>query len=338
MHIGILTEGGTQIGFGHVTRCLALAQGLREADPDVNVQLVVNGDASLEEVLKPESIEWIRMDWRNHSGLQNILKNMDAVVVDSYLADAPVYERVAEGVKTVLYVDDNQRLNYPAGIIFNGSIYAQELNYPRRPDRQFLLGTEYTLLRKPFWQTTEKVVRSQIQNVLITFGGDDSKQMTPRVLKLFKESFSGMDKAVVIGKAFQHVEAVQARADAKTRLIFNASVDEMKQLMEESDVAISAGGQTLYELACIGVPTIAVAVADNQTRNIQGWEKQNFIRYAGWWEETDVLARIRRAFDELRDPKIRQTASQIGRKAVTGQGARRVADFLVNQLRKELVP
>lgn len=337
MKIGIFTEGGSHIGFGHVTRCLALAQGRRESQPDGNVRLIVNGDASLEEVLKSESFEWIRTDWRD-SGLPNLLKDLDAAVIDSYLADASVYEEIAKHVKTVLYVDDNQRLDYPAGIIFNGSIYAQELAYPRRADRQFLLGTEYTLLRKPFWQTAEKTIRPKVQNVLITFGGDDSKKMTPRVLKLFRESFPEIEKAVVIGKAFQHIDAIQARADAKTRLIFNADVEEMKRLMEEADVAVSAGGQTLYELACIGVPTIAVAVADNQTLNIQGWEKQKFIRYAGWWEETDVLARIRRAFDELRDPQRRQTSSDIGRKAVTGQGARRVADFLAHQFRKELVP
>ena len=51
------------------------------------------------------------------------------------------------------------------------------------------------------------------------------------------------------------------------------------------DLAISASGQTLYELACIGVPTIAIGIIDNQKNNIKNWINQGFIEYAGCWND-----------------------------------------------------
>ena len=56
-------------------------------------------------------------------------------------------------------------------------------------------------------------------------------------------------------------------------------------------------GQTLYELAArVGVPTIAVGVVDNQINNIQNWQKQGFIEFAGFWDddnlEENILAKL----------------------------------------------
>lgn len=59
------------------------------------------------------------------------------------------------------------------------------------------------------------------------------------------------------------------------RFFYSLDAEHMKTLMLESDVAISAGGQTLYELASVGLPTIAIQVVDNQSEDISGFLKRN---------------------------------------------------------------
>ena len=97
--------------------------------------------------------------------------------------------------------------------------------------------------------------------------------------------------------------------------------------MLESDIAISACGQTLYELAFLGVPTIAVTVADNQSINARGWQKTGFIEYGGHWSKTALSGNIKSLIDKLRDPELRRKNTFIGRDIVDGKGAIRIAEY-----------
>ena len=51
--------------------------------------------------------------------------------------------------------------------------------------------------------------------------------------------------------------------------------------MQEADLAISAGGTTLYELCAVGTPTICYSMADNQLDNVRQFEKDGLMYYAG---------------------------------------------------------
>ena len=77
----------------------------------------------------------------------------------------------------------------------------------------------------------------------------------------------------------------------------------------------------------IGVPTVAVAIIENQLYNIHGWEKAGFIEYAGWWENSNALKNIVTSVNRLRTPAVREARLYIGRKFVDGKGAIRIAEY-----------
>ena len=62
-----------------------------------------------------------------------------------------------------VYIDDNKRLDYPKGIVVNGSIYAEELNYPHKNGPTYLLGIKYAPLRKEFWEVPEKKIKKRLK-------------------------------------------------------------------------------------------------------------------------------------------------------------------------------
>ncbi len=318
MKVFIITEGGKNIGFGHITRCLSLYQAFEERG--IKSKFIINGDNDIEYLLKDincQIFNWL--DERNK--LFTIIKDTDITIIDSYLAAISLYNKIANLVKIPVYIDDNKRLDYPKGIVLNGNIHAETLNYPKKDGIIYLLGTKYTPLRKEFWEVPEKKIEEKIESIMITFGGDDAKNMTPKILKLLNKKYPELNKNVIIGRAYQNIDEIKKYADKNANLIYYPEAEKMKEIMLKSDIAISAGGQTLYELARVGVPTIGICVAENQLGNIKEWEKIGFLEYAGLYNEDNIITEINKLLKNLESIKIKESKSKIGRKFIDGKGS-----------------
>ncbi|MBA7574080.1 hypothetical protein ES708_15882 [subsurface metagenome] len=235
-------------------------------------------------------------------------------------------------VKLSVYVDDNKRLDYPKGIVVNGSIYAEELDYPRKNGVIYLLGTKYTSLRKEFWEVPKKEIKDRIESIMVTFGGDDAKNMTPKILAFLNGKYPNLIKNVIIGRAFQNIDEIKKCTDKNTNLIYYPDAEKMKEIMLESDIAISACGQTLNELASVGVPTIGVCIAENQLGNVKGWGKVGFLEYAGWYSKGNILEKIKSVIEHLKDSKERNNRFKIARKFIDGKGSLKIIDRIMKEL------
>jgi len=322
----MITEGGNNIGFGHLTRCISLYQAFEKRG--ILPEFIVNGDETVGCMLKNKKhkvFNWLK-DQRK---IFSIIKFKDMVIIDSYLAEYDFYKKLSDLVRFCIYIDDNKRLDYPKGVVVNGNKYAEEIDYPKREDVVYLLGTKYTPLRKEFWDVPEKEIEEKLGTVMITFGGDDAKNMTPKSLRFLREYYPTLKKNVIIGKAFKNINEIQGEADNNTNLIYYPTGEKMKQVMLESDIAISGGGQSLYELARVGIPTLGICVAENQLENVKGWEKAGFLEYVGWYNDKNLLERIRSTMNHLEDINTRRNKSEIGRKCIDGEGSLRVVEILL---------
>ncbi len=327
----IITEGGKKIGFGHLTRCVALYQALklRRFWP----QFIVKGDSSVIGFLKGKNYK--RFDWiRDRARLLSLLKGKDVVIVDSYLADKRFYSQISWLARVPVYIDDNNRLEYPRGIILNSSIYADRLNYNGKNNAECLIGPAYSLLRKEFWRSQKKEIRKKVTCLMLTLGGNDEKQIMPSILRLLIKDYSLLRKKVIIGKGFNNrlINKLKKIKDKNVDLIFYPEAKEMKKIMLESDIAISAAGQTLYELASIGIPTIVLAVAQNQLNNAKGWQETGLIDYAGSWKDTRLLHNLTRSINRLMPYERRIERSISVRKKINSMGVFKLVDRLIGTL------
>ena len=332
MKIHIITEGGKNIGYGHITRCLSLYQAFKEKG--IIPEFIINSDNSIKCILNHENyqiLNWIQ----EKNKLFKIIKDSDIAIIDSYLADISFYEEISKLVKIAAYIDDNKKLDYPKGIVVNGSIYAEKLNYPKKEGIVYLLGPKYILLRKEFWEVPEKEIKENIETIMVTFGGDDSKNMTPKIMNLLNKEYPNLKRNIIIGRAFNNLDEIKKEANEYTNLIYYPDAEEMKEVMLESDVAISAGGQTLYELARVGVPTIGICVADNQKRSIKGWKRVGFLEYVGWYNVNNILEKIKNSIKYLEDVKERKNKSKVGREYIDRQSSIRIIKVLLFNLYKK---
>ncbi|MCS7171277.1 MAG: UDP-2,4-diacetamido-2,4,6-trideoxy-beta-L-altropyranose hydrolase [Aquificaceae bacterium] len=326
MRVLFLTEGSSSIGHGHVTRCLSLYDAFKAFG--LRPHMFIQGDQMVSSLLQGVSHElypWLE-DW---DSVRKRLRDFHVVVVDSYLAGREIYEDVSKSVHAKLFVDDYQRLSYPPGFVLNGSVYGGNLLYPHVDGVKYLTGPEYVPLRKAFWKVGKKTIRKRLRKVFVSFGGDDARSTTPKVIKLLRESYPELELFVVVGKGFKNKEEIYGLVDERVKVFEGLSGEEMKNLMSVVDVAVSAGGQTTYELARVGVPSVLVSVADNQLLNCKGWEKAGFAFYAGWWEDKELWQRLLESVEKLKDYELRLKMSKIGRKLIDGKGALRVVRKLL---------
>lgn len=317
MQVYILTEGGNDYGFGHVTRCSSIYQAFKKNN--IYPKFLINGDSSVNSILK-------HVDFKLHNWLEDLsfLNNADIVIIDSYLAPFEIYEDISKISKLSVYFDDNNRLNYPKGIVVNGLINAHYLNYLKNENIRYLLGSNYTPLREAFWNTTNVEINNEINTILITTGGNDIRNLTPKVLKLLNNYYPKIIKKVIIADSFKNIDEIESLSDDYINLIYSPNSKTMLDTMLNVDLAISASGQTLYELACVGVPTIAIGIIDNQKDNIKNWQTVNFIEYAGCWNNEKLLDNLLDKIELLKSEHIRYNKQMNGIRFVDGKGSLRI--------------
>ena len=322
MNVFILTEAGQKVGFGHLSRCSAVYNAFRKRG--IKPKMMIRGDEGISRYV--QGIDHEIFNWQG--SFQELLSRVagaDIVFIDSYLASEAMYREVASIVTLVACMDDYKRINYPAGVVINGLSYAPMMKYPKTQGVDYLLGSRYALLRKAFWSVPVKKIPSEIKNIFITFGGSDFLDLTSEAVRLIAQKYPTIKKTVVASRFYKNIEGIKKTADKNTRVVTDASDAEIKRLMSKSDVAVSASGQTLSELAVLGVPGVAICVADNQRRNWSAWTKQGFIPAQPRAES------IVKSLEKLQSSAVRAKISKKLRKSVSPLGVLRIVDELIRK-------
>ena len=325
MKILVLTEGGHKTGFGHLSRCAALTQGISKFGMQAKTVFVVNGDKSGMNFLRRQSINQIIMsDWiKEKDEIINLAKKSDIVIVDSYLAPKALYVFIYKSIRPLtgklICLDDYNRLDYPPSLVLNSSIYGNRVKYKIKPGSLYLLDKDYVILRKEFWNIPKKSIKKNVKDILITFGGVNYGRFPERLVRFISGKHPKFKYHFILPES-------------------NLSARAIIRLMLKCDICISSGGQTLHELARIGLPTIGICLSENQRLNLESWEEKGFLEYIGWYNNKDLLQNLDSSIRKLDDPKIRFEMSNAGRRFVDGQGVRRIIKEILTRLRGNSPP
>jgi len=329
MKVIIITEGYQSTGYGHITRCLSLYQAFRQKG--ITPQFFINGDEGAKSFLA--EAEFILMDWlSNPTDLYGFASNSDIIIVDSYKAGEEFYSELYSRTKLLTALDDYIRLEYTAHVVINGTLGSENYPYVKREGTKYLLGGEYIPLRQDFWNVPEKQISEKVEKILITFGGQDVRDLTGPVLDNLMLKYPALKYFVVAKKNFQ-IDFNKYSSTDNVTFIYDADAKQMKDLMLECDIAITAAGQTLYELARTGLPSIAVIVADNQIGNLREWNKNGFIRNELFYNDTSLLSKISDEVKNLDNKALREKMSLLGRSTINGRGADKTIERLLEKIK-----
>ena len=323
MTVKIFTEGGPDIGLGHISRCSALYDEI--TDRGISAEFYIYGEIDNTELTDKKDIH--NVNWLTKEFLNDNITENDYCIVDSYLASIDLYEVVARKAKKALYIDDTGRLHYPKGIVVNPSLSADGIRYPNDENVRYLIGPEYVILRKPFVGAVRKGVNKEAKRVLVTMGGTDIRNLTPLIIREICIKFPKLQFDIVAGETFNNTEEQEFE---NTHFHFNVTAGGMKELMLSADYAISAAGQTIYELIATQTPFIAIKTAENQENNIKqlqnGIPGQVVIAYHARNFIKDMITAMS-LYDSI---KVRYGLFDKYGKLIDGKGSGRIVNRLIN--------
>lgn len=329
-------------GTGHVMRCLALAQAWQDAGGHV-ILVMAQSTPAIQERLQFEGVETVAIEAIPGSAddlRQTIATvsshNSEWLVTDGYCFDSH-YLAGLHSVGRLLVVDDNGELElYPADLVLNQNVHARADMYPKRsPRARLLLGSRYTLLRNEFvgYRDWTRKVREHGTRVLLTIGGSDPKDLTPRILA----SVAALPiddllvRVVVGGSAENHGAVAEQAAKFPGRVAVLSSVENMAELMAWADIAIAGAGTTCWEMCRLGLPAILVVVAKNQQVIAHHLGRLGVSINVGPSESLDYTVLGQTALALLENEDRRRQMSESSMQLVDGMGRERVRAALLDR-------
>lgn len=297
MIVALRVDGGKDIGMGHIMRTMALANDLKKNEEVKRVFYITKNKQSAVNKLKENEFEVITIDKdltyeKEIEKVKEIIKReeVNKLITDSYDIGQNYLIEMRKVVDKLVTIHDYAPFAFPSHVVINGNAYAEDLDYDSLyGDTEFLLGTDYLLLREEFRNLPEIEVRDRVQNILVTVGGYDLRNLTPKIIEALDSiDFDEMEDQyidkenlyidVVIGPSFDNVEEIIAEVQKSSLDIsLNFNVRKMSNLMLKSDIAISSGGSTLYELAVTKTPALVLLQAENQVRVAEKLDSESII-------------------------------------------------------------
>lgn len=307
MKLAIRVDSSFIIGSGHLMRCLTLAEQIKSQiqanivfiarDLEKNVNYLVEEQGFEIYVLpkKPSNNklkgyeQWLTVTQQEDAEeVKGFLQKqqVDLLIIDSYAIDYKWENIVRPLVKKIMVIDDLANRKHDCDILLDQNYYADmKLRYqglvPKYCNQ--LIGPEYALLREEFY-IAKKTLRKRsgiIKNILVFFGGSDPSNETGKTLEaLIQLKTTDIAINVVVGASNPHKDSLKLICDINN---FNylCQVSNMAQLMAEADLAIGAGGTTTWERCFLELPSIVVAIAENQVRLCEEAAKSGVITFLG---------------------------------------------------------
>lgn len=313
----LFTEGDRVRGFGHVSRCSAYARAW--LDRGGQVCWILDGDDEATAAVGAGQ-RVIRRCWQD-DGVSTLDVRPALALVDSYTASDRALRTLAAAADVTVFIDDLGRV-YPPAVVVHPA--PDEIGSAVQQGTDVLHGPSWQPLRPPFWDLPAGAgVRSEVERVLVVFGGGDLRGMGLAMARLALEVLPSASVDLVLG-------AGQPKPDPMPGMSVHQAIDAaaMASLMRKADIAISGAGQTVFELARCGTPAILVGIAENQLANLDHWPGLCGYIDAGWWDASDLHSRVTTALKHLADPGRRQDVSLKAAGIVDGQGVRRLFDHL----------
>lgn len=294
----ISADANADIGLGHLMRCLSIADAA--VGGGMNVTFVVSNEYALtfvrvrgyDAVVVERSERCYVVDDAALIAGVACERGASCLLVDSYAVDDAFFAGIRASVPflRMFYVDDGftfaeglqkQPHRWDVdGIIdygFDSSLERYEAVYGSSATK-LMVSPRFAPVRNVF-HGIDYEVRDDVREVLVTTGSTNPNHALERMCAAAAMALPACRIGVVVGPKTD-IDLV----DHDSRFDLLRGIEDLSSLMEKCDLAISAGGSTLYELACVGVPTIALPIVENQFANVRGFRALNLGSAVEEWD------------------------------------------------------
>lgn len=152
----------------------------------------------------------------------------------------------------IINFEDDGEGSSKADLVFN-ALYDESQN------KNVMAGEKYYISGKTFLFYNPIKIKDKVKNVLISFGGADPQNYTERLLRIVsKNEYKDFHFTVVLGRAKENVDGCLEYNKYENIEVLH-DISNMPEIMSKCDIAFTSRGRTGYELAILGIPSIAMA-------------------------------------------------------------------------------
>lgn len=361
LRIAFRVDASVQIGTGHVMRCLTLADALQQRGASCTfisrphsgnlmdlitqrghhvVVLPCLAESGRPLPANPVHAAWLGTDWQTDAqDTRNALgaERFDWLVVDHYALDHRWEQGLRPHCQKLMVIDDLADRHHDCNLLLDQNLgrSAQDYCDLLNPHASTFIGPQYALLRPEFAQlrsqSLTRRMQPQLKRLLITMGGVDKDNVTRRVLQALSKSTlpSELNLTVVMGLHAPYLMGVKEQAaQLKLPTQVLVGVDDMAQLMTDSDLCIGAAGGTSWERCCLGLPTLLLVLADNQIDGASALGKAHAAHVLTSAQELPQT--FGKLLSDVALTKLKKM-SEAAAKVSDGMGAQRIAALMFSR-------
>jgi UDP-2,4-diacetamido-2,4,6-trideoxy-beta-L-altropyranose hydrolase len=326
-------DGKKSLGMGHIIRCLGLADVLRCENPELEILFLTKYEEG-KNIIEKNGYQAVLVADDGFDEIKELAQKNALLITDFFDTDNPYISKIKKttGLK-IISIDNNTKLKKINSDILINTNVVNEGETKVIGSTRYFLGINYMILRKEFGEGQhEREIQDKVSSILVMSGGADDPGLTLTAVKALQDIPEDVDITVVLGPGFAYHDQL-TEILSRTKRKFNIIHDpkNLIELMKKTDMAISAAGITMWELATLGVPSIVVPLADHQADVAKVFENAGACVNMGYTppNSNDIYEATIKL---MQNKTLREQLSRQGQKLVDGKGLDRVVNLIKREL------
>ena len=266
--IAIVPNASESAGTKHINRCLSVASKL--VFHDILFLLEESHQLGI------DIIEKYNYNYKIYDGKDDLINCLRDYSPDLLLND--IADTSSEYISIlrdegyfVINFEDLGTGSGLANVVFD-ALYEHDLS-----EKNIYTGYEYYLLRDEFYFQPQKIITHAVNNVLITFTGEDEDNLTEKVIdSILGTNYEGRIN-VIVGLTYPNLEELISKYEVNQSIQIYQNVSNISEFMFKADIIFSSASKRMYDICSLGVPTICLCQNERELSHVFANESNGFI-------------------------------------------------------------
>jgi UDP-2,4-diacetamido-2,4,6-trideoxy-beta-L-altropyranose hydrolase len=294
--VAFRVDESSLVGFGHMSRCRALAEALLKAHAEVTFHCHAIRQVTRQE-LQGRGVRVI--DVTNEQDFLSQDWHDCVVIVDGYQFDTDYWRQlVSTGACRTVFIDDFRGVPYLADLVICNNEGVRSDQFELAPHTRLLLGGRYLLLRPEILLAARSALGTTArQGLLIAAGGTRQERWVADMLSHLSRMEPGRPLWVLSGRRLSTHQVLQRAGlqRSKVRLFSGLDAKAMLRLYRRARCLLTPASTVMLEAFSVGCPVMSGWVADNQRNSLACFDRKGLIANAGDLRQVS-LPRLKRAY------------------------------------------
>lgn len=270
----VRVDGDSQIGLGHLIRCIALAQMLKD-DYYIHFLSKFAPESIIQDIQKM-GFGFTKI--KHENSVFTFLNERDIVVIDHYDLDFSYQKQIKNLGCKLVCIDDLHDKSFVADLIINHAPGVESKHYDAMPYTKFALGPQFALLRPEFLNLAlSNSQRCQNRKLIICFGGSDFNNLTCSSIELFESDLFFDEITVITGQSYPHRDQLRKLVSRSNRIKWyeNLNAHQMVTHLKNCQFVLAPASSIAYELLSAGCTWLGGYYVENQKMIYNGFKQLN---------------------------------------------------------------